>query len=732
LGSLHAEMGHWAQSLDCHKRVLVWASPRHALFVRMANNNIGNTLFRQGQIREAIPYFEKCLQMSISAADKEGQLLGHANLGKVYLSLKMTNEALEQYNKSLALCQQFGDPSSAEMVWKGLANAHEQKGDFKSALHAWKNYHALYDSIEQNLNTERLLKLESSIRLKDKEVELKASELTLSRRENQRNGILALLLLLAAISALAIWFVRKRNMLAKADLERKLAAEFGETQRLQALDELKTRLFVNISHELRTPLTLIESPLKALLGKSVPAQKEDAYLKLMAAQTAKAKTLIDQLIDLARIEAGQTDYAPRLGNLCETLAQCAAPFRQLAAERGVQFVTSGLEDVVNTHFDANKIFAVVQNLLSNAFKYTPPSPQAAIALRLTATPEAILVAVSDNGIGIPEDQKEHLFDRYFQANPQPGSSGIGLSLCQELVRLHGGSINVQSGEGMGSTFQVVLPPAQELIPSMDQTPALLEPMGGSDKPILLLVEDNPDIRDFLTDMLSEQYQLIIAADGEKGWDLALSEVPDLIVSDVVMPRMDGIALTWKLRNHDATSHIPVFLLTAQAGPMHEIEGLESGAVDFIAKPFDPAALLLRLKNRLRTMRGHLSTGESMPEETAVPLSKRDQAFLENFYLAIEMGMPNPDFSIEDLGKVLFLSRSQVYRKVVALTGMSPLDVLRIARLNAAQKLLADGEFAVAEVGYAVGFNSFAYFVKSYREHFGTTPGQARGPGIHKD
>jgi tetratricopeptide (TPR) repeat protein len=148
LGSLHAEMGHWAQSLDCHKRVLVWASPRHALFVRMANNNIGNTLFRQGQIREAIPYFEKCLQMSISAADKEGQLLGHANLGKVYLSLKMTNEALEQYNKSLALCQQFGDPSSAEMVWKGLANAHEQKGDFKSALHAWKNYHALYDSIE--------------------------------------------------------------------------------------------------------------------------------------------------------------------------------------------------------------------------------------------------------------------------------------------------------------------------------------------------------------------------------------------------------------------------------------------------------------------------------------------------------------------------------------------------------------------------------------------------------
>jgi signal transduction histidine kinase/CheY-like chemotaxis protein len=720
LGSIYSELAAYDKALECHQKVLAISTVFPSNFERIANNNIGRLFLVQNQPAQSIPYFEKCLAMSQKAEDLEGQLLGYANLGKAQLALKNTETALENYQKSLELANQFGDPGYQEMVWKGLGAAYEAKGDFKNALAAWKNYHTLYDSIEQTLNTDKYLKLESTFKLKEKEIELAQSELELGHQKNQRNGVLVLLLLLGGLGAVMFWFIRNRNAL----LERKLAAELEEAQRLQELDTLKTNFFVNISHELRTPLTLIESPLLAILGKKIPANKEHAYLKLMANQTSKMKTLLNQLLDLARVESGQTNFTPTVQNLSEILAQCAAPFREYAIQKELNFETIGLNTVITTPIDIPKIQAVVQNLLSNAFKYTQPGPLSRITLSLEATEgQNTKIIVSDNGIGLSAEQQNQLFDRYFQANPQEGSSGVGLALCREYVRLHQGEITVDSTENQGSTFAVILPPALEILGETTdlQAKSLPEP---THQPLLLIVEDNLEITEFLTSLLNDQYQILSARDGEEGLKTALETVPDLVISDIMMPKMDGIALTRKLIAHDATSHIPIFLLSAKTDTQFQWEGLESGAIDYISKPFDPVALQHKLRNALRIRNAAFQSDNTDIAHASAPLlNKRDREFLEKVYEQIDIGYPDPDFSIEDISKALFLSRSQVYRKVIALTGLSPLDILRNKRLEAAQHLLVQKSGTASEIGYTVGFNSPAYFVKSYREKFGVTPGQ---------
>lgn len=535
-------------------------------------------------------------------------------------------------------------------------------------------------------------------------------------------------------------------------LNRQLAEK--ETQRLQQLDAFKSRFFTNISHEFRTPLTVILGMVESL-KKHFAAGAEadhDQAAELVRRNSRQLLNLVNQLLDLSQVESGKLQLAPSNGDLTTYLRFQLESFHAYAQSRGIDLQFRTELPHLPMAFDHDKIQAILVNLISNALKFTPEGGQIALSLYTSPSnqaqhPEQVVLELSDTGVGIPEDQLERIFDRFYQVDDSTTrkgeGSGIGLALVQELVKLMQGKITVSSKPGKGTTFRITLPftpPSTQLQAYPGTTnlekgfslPLQQTPVNGlnddDQRPLLLIVEDNPDVRFYIMECVREEYRLALAENGAEGIRQAQELVPDLIISDVMMPEKDGYELCDTLKNDERTSHIPIILLTAKADNASRIAGLRRGADAYLAKPFNLEELLANLymlTERQKRMRAYFSKTANSELAPETPEQKEDydveHEFIRKVRAIIEANFANENFALPQLCQELNMSRSQLFRKLKALVDTTPSDFIRAYRLQKAKSLLETSDLTVSEVAWQVGYKDVPHFSRSFQEMFGFSP-----------
>ena len=585
------------------------------------------------------------------------------------------------------------------------------------------------------------------------------------------------LFLLVCIAAAAMIFrgyvvkVKLNEELAKTNGELKrvneeLEDKNGELKRLneEVLELTHSRLvfFTNISHELRTPLTLIADPIEMLLEDSGIKGKSRELLKMVQRNAVALQQLVRSILDFRKIQNGKMDLELYRFDIVKALEIWVGDF-QLTAERKRIKLHLDMVDFSGSHeviADKEKIARVVFNLLSNALKYTPAGGDIFVSLK--DENEKLRLDVRDTGKGISQDEATKIFERFFQAKGAAGGTGIGLALVKSFVELHHGEVWVESELGKGSDFVVVIPRQQEGDSQVIHTDvvnvdnSVSDSLSGDDyvinesdlqyiddgerksgkvqqlvsentnRPTILVIDDNNDIRQYEHTLLQDDYIVLEAVDGKEGLEIAKKEVPDLVICDVMMPVMDGLEFTEQLKTGTATSHIPVIMLTAKNLEEHRAEGYEHGADSYITKPFHSKVLLARIENLLkqRKLLKKLFQGSQVAEQEIAEshLEDRDKQFLKQLHAIIQQNLSDSEFSVEDIGKQIGLSRVQLYRKVKAMTGSSVVDLLRKARLAKAKRLLETRSMSVSEVAYDVGFSAPSYFTKCFKEEYGILPG----------
>lgn len=585
------------------------------------------------------------------------------------------------------------------------------------------------------------------------------------------------LFLLVCLAAAALIF---RGYLIKMKLNETLAKTNGELKRLnvelgEKNEELKrlneevlelthSRLvfFTNISHELRTPLTLIADPVEMLLEDTGIKGKSRELLKMVQRNALALQQLVSNILDFRKIQNGKMELKLYRFDIVKTLTMWVGDF-QLTAERKQIRLHLDVDDLKGSHemiADQEKISRIVFNLLSNALKYTPAGGEIFVSLKDEGA--NLRLDVKDTGKGISQDEADKIFERFFQAKGAASGTGIGLALVKSFVELHHGEARVESELGKGSDFIVVIPREQEgdsqvihndvdivdnsvnasastgknvvdesvlqYIDDGDRSRGKVQQLVSENthRPTVLVIDDNTDIRQYERTLLQDEYIVLEAADGKEGLAVALKEVPDLVICDVMMPVMDGLELTEQLKTNTATSHIPVIMLTAKNLEEHRAEGYEHGADSYITKPFHSKVLLARIENLLRQRQLlknlYQGTKEAEKEISEAHLEDRDKQFLKQLQAIIQQNLSDSEFGVEDMGQQIGLSRVQLYRKVKAMTGSSVVDLLRKARLAKARRLLETRSMSVSEVAYEVGFSAPSYFTKCFKEEYGMLPG----------
>jgi len=517
------------------------------------------------------------------------------------------------------------------------------------------------------------------------------------------------------------------------EVKTQLQLEHAETERLKKLDEFKTKLYTNISHEIRTPLTLISGPIEQQLEKPHLLKKDRKVLELVKHNADRLLNLANQMLDLSLVESGQLRLSVSQGDLGIVLKQLVALFQFKAKEKNINFKYS-IEDITKAYFDTDIIEKVVSNLLSNAIKYTPNNGEVVIDAK--DVNGVLILSIVNNYDELKQKDLSKLFKRFYQENEANEGIGVGLALVKELINATKGSIIAKNIESDKIQFTVTLPIAKivfdtsELIANkLDDSDAIkvfnditFSKTQNNELPLLLIVEDEQDIRKFIKSIFSENYKIIEAQNGEIGIALAKKELPDVIISDIMMPVKDGISLCNDLKYDKITSHIPIILLTAKVGKKHEIIGLKTGADAYITKPFNSKLLQTRVQQLIenrKQLKQHYNKGFTIKPELAITATETE--FLKDLKIVLEKHITESDFTSERFGELLQMSRTQLHRKLKAITGQSTSEFIRTQRLKLAEKLLRNSDANVSEIGYQVGFNSPSYFTKCFKELYGTTP-----------
>lgn len=506
-------------------------------------------------------------------------------------------------------------------------------------------------------------------------------------------------------------------------------------------NKAKLQFFTNISHELRTPLTLIADPVNYIIHDDNLNSQQRSMLQIVQRNVLVLTQLVSEILDFRKVQNGKMELRLSDFNLSENMKQWIMLFSASAQKKHIA-ISMNAPDVVMLRADQDKIERICYNLLSNALKYTSEGGE----ITLTAKEEdgRVMISVADNGCGISSDELPYIFDRFYQAKNAGRGTGIGLAIVKAFTELHHGEVSATSVEGKGSTFTIHIPvrqkgevtnqptekieqlvepsSAQEVPNQARHIDELIQPYQ-TDKPEVLIIDDNIDIRTYLRSVLSEKYNVSEAADGKVGLELARKIVPDIVLSDIMMPVMDGLAFCQQLKTDKAISHIPVILLTARSLDEQRAEGYEHGADAYLSKPFSLRLLLSRIDNLIESRKKLNQTWSKGVEDDEIGniSNEIDKSFLKQLRKIIQENLANSDLSVEQIGDEIGLSRVQLYRKVKALTGYSPVEIVRKARLTRARHLLQTTERTVSEVAYAVGFSTPSYFSKCYKDEFGENP-----------
>ena len=551
-------------------------------------------------------------------------------------------------------------------------------------------------------------------------------------------------------------YAMRRYELARVELRDKLRMNAAILEEREQTDSMKSQFFANISHEFRTPLTLILGPVEKILSK---ASDESVVreAKMIRRNSLRLLQLVSQLLDLSKIDAGKVTLEATKSNIVSFVKGVALSFESLSREKGISLELLPEKECIEMYFDKDKMTKILSNILSNALKFTPPP--GTVSVSITEGDMIVDIKVRDTGIGIPKNEIPRLFDRFYQVDSsvtkEYEGTGIGLALTKELVELQHGSITVESEMGLWTEVTLKfllgrdhLRDEDVLIAEKDDKPFvplqgepyisdnmerdLPEETGHSlreEQDIVLVVEDNHEMREYIKGVLEREYSVVEAVNGEEGLRKAEEIIPDMIISDIMMPKLNGVELVKALKNDERTSHVPIILLTAKAGQESKLEGLEIGADDYLTKPFDTRELQIRVKNlidlRKRLREKFTATQYNEPTSEKKKISSVDEQFMTKVKEVIERHLSEEDFSVEDFGREVGMSRMQVHRKLKALIGNSATRYIRSFRLERARRILEERNENISEVAYSVGFGSPAYFTRCFKEEFGYPPSELK-------
>lgn len=584
-------------------------------------------------------------------------------------------------------------------------------------------------------------------------------------------AVLAIVLLLFGVLFLLLraFWQHQRHQRRLVEQNRLLQEERDKQKvlndQLDAAMSSKLAFFTNVSHDLRTPLTLISDPVERVAESKNIDEREKFLMKIARKNVHILHRLINQILDFRKYENDKLELKLTETDLVTHLTEWSGAFEALAGRKNISFRLNAPGEI-KTAFDVEKMERIFYNIVANAFKYTPEG--GSITVNLEKRDNEIVLVIADTGKGISAKELPNIFDRFFQGDQiNPSGSGIGLALAKAFVELHGGEIGVESEVGKGTVFTIRIPvlhtdrshedvkeslTARVVEIDHEDIAPVNEAVTSPDQPVLLVIDDNADIRALLSEILSDRYAVLTAADGAEGLELAQKYVPDLIICDVMMPGMDGMECCRRLKTDVTTSHIPVLMLTSCAMDEQRAAGYEMGADGYLSKPFNRNVLAARIRNLIearqqirrlwggkdtaaqsatapaahddRTREAAAQQNEPKPQG-GVAVTAIENAFYKKFLKIFEENISNPDLSVETIAAEMGLGYSQLYRKIKSLTNYRPVELMRVLRLEKARRLMHDTEKTISEISYEVGFSNPAYFTKCYREQFGETPSDTR-------
>lgn len=664
--------------------------------------------------------------------EKNGFLLEAATvaieLAKVAAQKKDTQVALDWANKAAKLNDTLHNSSIKKDHATVLAAVYAELENYKEAFTYQAIATSLNDSINQVQSAEAIREIDEKYQSAQRDRAIKLlkaeSEIAKEQTRNERNFLLGSITI--ALIALIFLFTLFRNRQKTAT-------------KLREIDALKTNFFTNISHEFRTPLTVISAPIQASLETSDLSYEKRKHFEIAQKNIQRLASLVDQLLELSKIDSGNRTLRLQKNKPTQMIAAWCDSFLYLAEQKNIDFQIHISDKEVAAWFDREALENIIINLLGNALKYTPDKGE--ISLEVAIQNSNLTIKVRNTGLGLTTAQTKTVFNRFYQTDGQNDGAGVGLSLIKELTELHGGNITVASEPTKWTLFEVTICVDKSklkqatLLETIAPQPLVTMPISEtnmletaavaqeSELPILLIVEDNADVRTLLRDTFKKDYEVVEAVNGAEGISQALDHIPDIIISDVMMPIKDGIALTKILKADERSSHIPIILLTAKAGDENELTGIEIGADDYITKPFNQKILKSKTAS-LVALRKQLQSRYSQevilrPKDIAI--TSVDEKFLERVQKVLDEKLVEPTFTTEEFSKSIHMSRMQLHRKLKALTGLSSSEFIRSQRLKLAVQLLRKSDITISEIGYSVGFNDHAYFSKCFKEAYACTP-----------
>lgn len=719
LAQLYISKNEYSKALDLFNKAIEYHSkngPENSLSYAAVCR--GYLLVKMKRYNDAEKDYQLYYDLAFKSKNNAKQIRALSYFGYFYTESGDYKKAASYYEKGIQMSNETGNDGMIEEMYEGLIEIYTLQKNAEKLNEAYQNYIStrnIKDSISKN---NEIYKLETKFQTQKKEQEIallkSQNELAEQQQKNQTYLFLGLLSLGLLIGGFL--FYAYRNKLKTA-------------QKLKELDSLKSKFFANISHEFRTPLTLIKSPLQLLKKEETDATK-NKQLVMIEQHSNRMLELVDQLLQLSKLDSGNLKLILQKSNLSSFLESLVEPFIINAEEAGLKF-TKHIETSENeAWFDKDVLEKIITNLLTNALKYTPEGESATFE-SVTNTNELHLKVA--NATTIQNNHVSKLFERFYQDNHSNEGVGIGLALVKELVTLYKGNLDANVENGL-LTFNVTLPLDKDVLKNVsliseethqdeNKIMALIE--NPDELPIMLVVDDNADIRSVLTDIFKSEYHLLEADEGEKALKIAIENIPDIIISDVMMPKMDGFELTEALKQNEATSFIPIILLTAKTSDESKLKGLQIEADDYLTKPFNHDILktkvqqLIEVRHKLRER----YSKELILKPTDITITSADEKFIERLQNVLDQELSNPNFSIDDFSKTVGMSRMQLHRKLKSLLGVSASEFLRNERLKAASILLKKGNINISEIAYSVGFNDVSYFSKSFKDLFGKTPSE---------
>lgn len=778
IGVVYRNQKKYAKALENHFTSLEISNQIGDKYsVSTAYTNIGIVYDYEGNYSEALKYYTAALKIQIELSDKHGILGSYNNIGVIYNSqgnyakalqnffaaLKILEEiggeweiaatyvniglaeynlnrpvsAKKHYEKALVVFKETENISYLEDLYYNLVLVDRALGDYKGAYENYKQFIIYRDSLKNEEAEKRSLEVSMGYEYDKKAAVIKAQ---LKTEKLERNAAIIGLGFVLVLGIFIVYFFKLRNKKLKVE-KQNLELKFREMEAIKEKELFKSRFLANISHEFRTPLTLINAHVEVLKEKG---RSEDfSHFDEIEQNGKRLLILINQLLDISKMESGQYKLQYIEGNILNEVNMLVQSFHSYAKQHGISLIldlTESVKDLTEKPFvySSEALVIIMTNLMSNAIKYTPFGGN--ITTIIDYRDDKLFISITDTGQGISKEHLPKIFDRFYQVDESDqrtnAGTGIGLALVKELIELHGGSIWVESPEEGGCTFSfwiessteevvestVLFPPNNSVYRNKENQFINVE-NENAELPLLLVVEDQPELQSFMVENLGNEYRYLVASNGTDGIKLAEELLPDLIISDVMMPDTSGFELCETLKNNVATSHIPIILLTAKAEQEDKLTGLEIGADDYLTKPFSLAELKLRVRNILtfKEMLREKFKGNIIPTvEDAPELNLRDRKFVDDVTQSVEKNISNFQFGVNVLAEDVFLSVSQLTRKLKAITGKTPADFIRNIRLEKAVELLKNGE-NIADVSWSVGFEDAVYFSKVFKKHYGFPP-----------